>query len=113
MYLARKEAEAAPVGPAPIVFEAIVRCRCITATYNRMHVVLAPHVIFMKNDALYVGAVTIERDGNPPREPKVGLFKLDGLVDLELTERPFFVDPVFDRRDERYAASSLMMVEPA
>ncbi len=112
MYLT-EQTESAPVGPAPTVFEAIVRCRCIAATYNRMEVVLAPHVAFMKNDALYVGAVTIERDGQSPREPKVGLFKLDGLVDLRLTDRPFFVDPVFDRRDERYADSALMMVEPA
>lgn len=112
MYLTEKN-DAGPSGPAPTVFEAIVRCRCITATYNRMAVVLAPHVIFTKNDALYVGAVTIERDGQPPREPKVGLFKLDGLVDLSLIDRPFFVDPVFDRKDERYAGSALMMVEPA
>jgi hypothetical protein len=113
MYLTEKNETAAPAGPAPTVFEAIVRCRCITATYNRMAVVLAPHVIFMKNDAPYVGALTIERDGQPPKEPKVGLFKLDGLVDLQITDRPFFVDPIFDRNDERYAGSVLMMVEPA
>ena len=112
MYLTEKN-DSAPSGPAPTVFEAIVRCRCIAATYNRMSVILAPHVAFMKNDALYVGAVTIERDGQPPKEPKVGLFKLDGLVDLRITDRQFFVDPIFDRKDERYATSALMMVEPA
>jgi len=110
MYLADSN-DSTPTGPAPTVFEAIVRRLCVTATYNRMSVLLAPHVIFMKNDAVYVGAVTIEREGQSPREAKVGLFKLDGLVDLKLTDRAFFVDPVFDRRDERYAASALMMVD--
>jgi hypothetical protein len=110
MYLSDTP-EPTPAGATPIVLEGIVRQRCISATYNRMAVVLAPHVLFMKNDALYVGAVTIERDGQPPREPKFGLFKLDGLVGLAPTERNFEISPLFERDDERFAATALMAVE--
>ena len=110
MYLTDKP-EPAPEGATPIVLEGIVRQRCIAATYNRVKVVLAPHVLFMKNDALYVGAVTIERDGQPPREPKFGLFKLDGLAGLSPTERQFEISPLFERDDERFAATALMTVD--
>jgi len=94
-----------------IVFEAIVRKRCVAATYNRLNVVLAPHVIFMKNDALHVGAVTITRGGERPREEKMGVFKLDGLGVLTLTEEEFDVRPVFEPEDERWVDSALMKVE--
>lgn len=112
MYLTEDTASAPAAATTPIVLEGIVRMRCIAATYNRMAVILAPHVLFMRNDALYVGAVTIERDGLPPREPKFGLFKLDGLVGLRLEdERGFEISPLFERDDERFANSALMMVE--
>lgn len=110
MYLTDKP-EPTPPGATPIVLEGIVRLRCIAATYNRMAVVLAPHVLFMRNDALYVGAVTVERDGLPPREAKFGLFKLDGLVGLSPTDRHFEVSSLFERDDERFAASALMTVD--
>jgi hypothetical protein len=42
----------------------------------------APYSLY-KNDALHIDAITLERD-EPPREPKLGTFKLDGLKDIEL-----------------------------
>jgi hypothetical protein len=111
MFLTEKP-EPAPNGGAPVILEGIVRKKCVAATYNRMAVILAPHVLFTKNDALYVGAVTIERDGQPPREPKLGLFKLDGLVGLRLDERDFAISNVYEPADERFVASALMAVEP-
>ena len=110
MYLAEK-AEPAPNGGAPVVLEGIVRKKCVAATYNRMAVILAPHVLFTKNDALYVGAVTLERDGLPPREPKLGLFKLDGLVGLRLDDRDFSISELYTADDERFAGAALMAVE--
>lgn len=101
----------APTLPA-IIFEAIVTRRCVTATYNRMTVTLAPHIIYTRNDALYVGAVTMFRDGQVPREEKAGAFKLDGLVGLTITEQGFERSAVFDPNDEKFAAGvPLMMVE--
>ena len=101
----------APGGAAPTIFEAIVRQLCITASYNGGGVMLAPHAIFTRHGELYVAAITIARDGNPPREPKVGLFKLDGLGDLSLSNKTFEISPLFDREDVRYAAETLMAVE--
>lgn len=110
MYLAEKP-EPAPNGGAPVILEGIVRKVCVAATYNRMHVVLAPHVLFTKNDALYVAAITVERDGQRPREEKVGLFKLDGLAGLRLEGRDFVTSSIYEPEDERFAASKLMAVE--
>jgi hypothetical protein len=110
MYLAEK-AEPAPNGGAPVVLEGIVRKKCVAATYNRMAVILAPHVLFTKNDALYVGAVTLERDGQLPKELKLGLFKLDGLVGLRLDDRDFSISELYSVDDERFAGAALMAVE--
>ena len=105
-----------PAAPAtavnlPILFEAIVRTRCVEATYNNGRVVLAPHVAFTRHGEVYVGATTIERDGQPPREEKLGLFKLAGLASFALTERGFTPSAIFDPQDERFAAGTLIAVE--
>src|ERR1700709_2517947 len=62
-----------------IVLEAIARRRCLEATSNRMTVRLAPHLLYPPHDDLFVAAVTVERAGRPPRERKLGTFKLAGL----------------------------------
>lgn len=110
MFLTDKP-DPAPAGATPIVLEGIVRMRCVAATYNRMAVVLAPHVLFMKNDALYVGAVTLERDGQTPREPKFGLFKLDGLVGLRPEDRSFTRSDLYEPEDERFGGQVLMAID--
>ena len=110
MYLSEKP-EPAPQSGAPVVLEGIVRKKCVAATYNRMAVILAPHVLLMKNDAPYVAAVTIERDGQPPREAKMGLFKLDGLGGLQLDGRDFTTSDLYEPEDERFGGAVLMAVE--
>ena len=62
----------------PTVFEAIVRKMCLSATYNKVEMTLAPHVIYTRHDELFVDAEVVARDGKPPREPKIGTFKLIG-----------------------------------
>jgi len=99
----------AAAAPA-LVFEAIVKQLCLAATYNRGEVVLAPHVVFTKHDELYVDAVTLERDGKPPKEEKLGTFKLAGLVAPRVTPRKFAVNALFQPADAKYAAA-LMKVE--
>lgn len=111
MYQSDSRPEAAPSGPAPTLFEAIVTRRCVEATYNGGQVVLSPHVAFVRHGEVFVGAVTVAREGKPPREEKVGIFKLDGLIGLRLSGRGFTPSAVFDRADERYAASTLVAVE--
>ncbi|MBS0477878.1 MAG: hypothetical protein JSR79_01080 [Proteobacteria bacterium] len=100
-----------PTGATPTILKAIVTKRCVSATYNRQAIVLAPHVLFMKNDALHVGGVTLERDGAVPREYKMGVFKLDGLGEIAITDRPFQTSELWNPADERFVAQPLMMVE--
>src|SRR3546814_2144408 len=49
-------------------FEAIALQKCLMATYNKMVVKLAPHILYTRHDEMFIDAVTIERDGRPPRE---------------------------------------------
>ena len=95
----------------PVVFEAIVKQQAIAATYNRGAVTLAPHILYTKHGEIYLDAVTIERDGQPPREPKVGAFKLSGLASLRITPRRFKPSELFDAADEKYAGVTLLAVE--
>jgi len=99
----------AAAAPA-VVFEAIVKLQCLAATYNRGEVVLAPHVVFTKHDELYLDAVVLERDGKPPKEEKVGTFKLAGLVTPRVTPRRFTINKLFSPSDRKYA-DALMKVE--
>lgn len=94
-----------------IILESIARLRCVTATYNRGEVILAPHILYTRHDELYLDATTISRDGNPPREIKIGTFKLDGLGDLVLTDQPFDPFPLFEPEAEKYVGVTLLAVE--
>jgi len=100
-----------PAGPVPTMFEAIVRQRVVSATYNRGAVLIAPHILYTRHGEIYVDAVTLERDGKPPREEKIGAFKLDGLGGIALVDRPFFPSGLFVPSEARYAGTTLMAVE--
>ncbi|MDF0489268.1 hypothetical protein PX554_14100 [Sphingomonas sp. H39-1-10] len=100
-----------PAGDVPTVFEGIVRQRCLAATYNRTEVTLAPHIIYTRHGDLFIDGVVLERDGRPPKELKLGTFKLAGLTGLRLTPRAFKANPLFIPSDPKYADSTLMTVE--
>lgn len=106
----RSPAEPAAGAPA-IIFEAIVKLRAVAATYNRGDVTLAPHAIYTRHGELYVDATTLERDGRPPKEEKLGTFKLAGLGALRLTPRRFMTSSLFLAHDPKYAGVLLMAVE--
>jgi hypothetical protein len=101
-----------PQGPVPTIFEAIVRKRCVVATYNRVKMTLAPHIIYTRHGDLFIDAVAIDRDGRPPREEKIGTFKLAGLNDLQLTERDFPPSALFHASAAKYV-EALIAVEAA
>jgi hypothetical protein len=94
-----------------IFLEAIALRKCVAAQYNRMQVKLAPHILYTRHDEMFVDAVTIERDGNPPREIKLGSFKLAGLTEVKLGDQSFEPAPVFDPSAPRYEGSALFAVE--
>ena len=102
-----------PMEQNKTIFEAIATRKCFYATYNRMDVKLAPHILYTRHDELYVDAVTLEREGKPPKEIKLGSFKVAGLTQISLVDREFAPQPVFNPRDERYDGTTLFAVEMA
>jgi len=93
-----------------VVFEAIARRLCVDAVYNRMKMRLAPHILYTRHDDLFVDAVTLSRDGQPPREIKIGAFKLSGLRELTVSDTPFVPQRVFDANDVKYRDVTLFTV---
>lgn len=94
-----------------IILEAIALNRCVQAVYNRMTVILAPHILYTKHDEIYTDALTLERDGQKPREAKVGAFKLTGLRELILLEQSFAAHPAFEPQSEKYENTTLFVVQ--
>lgn len=93
------------------IFEAIALRKCLQATYNRAPILIAPHVLYKRNDSFFIDAITISRDGIPPREEKVGSFNLAGLSDVTVSEEAFIISPLFDRMDVKYRESTLFMID--
>ncbi len=98
--------------PNKILLEAIARQKCVTATYNRQQVKLAPHILWMRHDDLFVDAVALERDGKPPKEYKFGTYKLDGLKDLAAHDQSFLPATSYNPADSKYAENKLFALEP-
>ena len=98
---------------APALLRTAIRNRtCIQAVYNRLAILLAPHALYTRHGEHYVDGVVQSRDGQPPKEPKLGTFKVDGLRDLSLAAVPFLPDALFDRGAPRYGDDAVM-VAPA
>jgi hypothetical protein len=95
----------------PTLLEAIALKKCVRATYNRVEMKLAPHILYTRNDALFIDAVALEKAGAPPREKKLGAFKLDGLSALTLTDEPFDLQEVFDPAAPKYDGATVFAVE--
>ncbi len=89
--------------PRAIVEQAIAARRCLRAIYNRDTIELAPHALYLKHGEPYVDGIVQLRNDAPPKELKLGAFKLTGLVDLAPTIRKFTPNTLFKRDSERYA----------
>ena len=93
-----------------LLLEALALRKCVVATYNRMAVQLAPHILYTRHGELYVDAVTLERDGRAPAEMKLGTFKLAGLREAQVVDRPFTPQGLFDPSDDRYDGTTVFAV---
>lgn len=100
-----------PSGPTATILEAIVRQLCVSATYNRKRMILAPHIAYLRAGGLYVDALVISRENMLAREAKIGTFKIDGLSELALTRRGFAASDLFDQTLAKYA-HAVMAIEP-
>jgi hypothetical protein len=98
---------------AGLVRLAISRRFCLAAVYNKTAMTLAPQILYTRHDEPYVDAVVVERDGQPPKEVKLGTFKIVGLKGLALSGRPFTAFPGFDANVEKYVGNAIIAVTPA
>jgi WYL domain len=95
----------------PIILEAIARQKCLFATYNRSAFKLAPYILYTRHGELYVDAVAVKRDGLPPREIKLGTFKVAGLSDVAVDDERFSAQPIFDPAAAKYDGTTLFAIE--
>jgi len=102
----------APVNNTPFVLEGIVRLRCLQVTYNRTRMIVAPYILYTRNESLYADAQIVSREGMLPREPKIATFKVDGLKEVSVLNRPFEIGEMFDPELDKYVGNTLMKVEP-
>lgn len=72
-----------------ILIEAIARRRVIRADYNGAEHALAPHALFSRHGALFVSALNTRRVRRNGEEPRPGMFKLDGLSSIVVTDELF------------------------
>ncbi len=97
--------------PSKILLEAIALRKSVIARYNRGTVRLAPHILYTRHGELHIDAVTLERDGQPPREAKLGTFKLTGLTEIALDGGSFEPFAEFDAATPRYDGATLFAIE--
>lgn len=93
------------------ILEAIALRRCLGAQYNKLALVLAPHVLYRRNDSFFIDAITLTRDGAEPREPKVGSYNLAGLSELLVLPESFDIHPLFNRMNSKYRDNTLFMID--
>lgn len=96
-----------------ILFEAIAHRKMVRGVYNRGQVLIAPHIMYNKNDAVHIDAVTVERDGVPPRERRLATYRVSGLSELAIVDQQFDPEAEFDLMDERYQGTTLFAIETA
>ena len=78
-----------------VFFEAIALKRLISAVYNGVELILAPHQLFLRHGALHVSALNTGRAWRSDEERKLGQFKLDGLSDVAIVDGSFEPLPHF------------------
>ena len=93
------------------ILEAIALKKCLRATYNRVEMKLAPHVLYTRDEDLHMDAIALEKNGAPPKEKKLGVFRLSGLTEMKVLDESFVPEGLFQPEAERYAGKALMMVE--
>jgi hypothetical protein len=93
------------------ILEAIALRRHLGASYNKLELVLAPHVLYKRNDSYFIDAITVLRNGQEPKEIKVGSYNLAGLSELKVLDACFEIHPLFNRMDPKYRDNTLFMID--
>lgn len=69
--------------------QAIAERRLVSTCYNGTEMELAPHQIFLRHDALFVGAFNPGKNWRSPEEHRLSYFNLSGLNGVKLRDRGF------------------------
>jgi hypothetical protein len=104
------EGHSVPVNANTLLLQAIALRKCVAVTYNKTRMILAPHILYTRHDDVFVDAIALEREGQPPKEFKIGTFKLAGLNDIGVTDRSFQPDKIFNANDIKYEGVTLFVV---
>jgi hypothetical protein len=94
-----------------VILQAIALKKCIQATYNGTRMKLAPHILYTKHDDMFLDAVALLKNDAPPREKKLGTFKITGMKDMELQDEGFEVELIYEPKAEKYEGVTLFAVE--
>jgi hypothetical protein len=79
------------------VLEAIAKRLLLRAEYNGQGYHLAPHHLFERHGDLFIGALNVDKAWRSDHERRLGIFKLKGLAQVELTGTAF--DPIVVAED--------------
>lgn len=97
-----RPAETPPASQARLtLMEAIARKRAVAAYYNGAPLKLAPHLLFERRGDLFVSALNMSRNRRADEAPRLGQFKLAGLVASELLDEPFDPLPSYEAAPPR------------
>ncbi len=94
-----------------LILQAIALKKCLNATYNGTRMMLAPHILYTRHDEMFLDAVALEKNGIPPREKKLGTFKIIGMKDMDLDDAEFDQEPLFEPDAEKYQGVTLFALE--
>ena len=83
------------------LIEAIARKQMVTAQYNGKPMRLAPHLMFERRGDLFVSALNMSKCWSIDDEPRLGQFKLAGLVAAELLDESFDPLPSYEQAPPR------------
>lgn len=91
--------------------EGVALKKCVSAIYNNTSFRLAPHIVYTRHEEIYIDAVALEKDGQPPREMKLSTFKLAGLKDVRVEEEGFQKSELFEPAAEKYVGETLLVID--
>lgn len=72
-----------------VLSEAIIGRRLVTVQYNGAALTLAPHQVFLRHGALYLGAFNPDKTWRSPEDYRLGNFNLAGLSEVVLADTGF------------------------
>ena len=94
-----------------LILQAIALKKTLTATYNRVEMKLAPHILYTRHGDMHMDAVALLKGGREPREFKLGTFKVMGLSEMALVDEDFDASPLFEPWADKYRAETLFALE--